>query len=63
MAARSNSRTVTGTQEVSAAPALEDLVTFVVVEPFCGLKKGTKRTVRLSPEIKVTEEKGLIKFV
>lgn len=63
MAARSNSRTVTGTQEVSAAPALEDLVTFVVVEPFCGLKKGTKRTVRLSPEIKATEEKGLIKFV
>ena len=63
MAARSNSRTVTGTQEVSAAPALDDLVTFVVVEPFCGLAKGTKRTVRLSPEIKATKEKGLIKFV
>ena len=63
MAARSNSRTVTGTQEVSAAPALDDLVTFVVMEPFCGLKKGVKRTVRLSPEIKATEEKGLIKFV
>ena len=63
MAARSNSRTVTGTSEVSAAPALDDLVTFVVVEPFCGLKKGVKRTVRLSPEIKATEEKGLIKFV
>ena len=63
MAARSNSRTVTGTSEVSAATALDDLVTFVVVEPFCGLKKGTKRTVRLSPEIKETEEKGLIKFV
>lgn len=63
MAAKSNSRTVTGTSEVSAAPALDDLVTFVVVEPFCGLKKGTKRTVRLSPEIKETEEKGLIKFV
>ena len=57
MAARSNSRTVTGTPEVSAAPALDDLVTFVVVEPFCGLKKGTKRTVRLSPEIKATKEK------
>ena len=63
MAARSNSRTVTGTSEVSAAPALDDLVTFVVVEPFCGLKRGVKRTVRLSPEIKATEEKGLIKFV
>ncbi len=63
MAAKSNSRPVTGTPEVSAAPALDDLVTFVVVEPFCGLKKGTKRTVRLSPEIKATEEKGLIKFV
>ena len=63
MAARSNSRTVTGTPEVSAAPALDDLVTFVVVEPFCGLKKGTRRTVQLSPEIKATEEKGLIKFV
>lgn len=63
MAARSNSRTVTGTQEVSAAPALDDLVTFVVMEPFCGLDKGTKRTVRLSPEIKATKEKGLIKFV
>ena len=63
MAARSNSRTVTGTQEVSAAPALDDLVTFVVVQPFCGLDKGTKRTVRLSPEIKATEESGLIKFV
>lgn len=63
MAARSNSRTVTGTQEVSAAPALDDLVTFVVVQPFCGLDKGTKRTVRLSPEIKATKEKGLIKFV
>ena len=63
MAARSNSRTVTGTPEVSAAPALDELVTFVVVEPFCGLKKGVKRTVRLSPEIKETEEKGLIKFV
>lgn len=63
MAARSNSRAVTGTSEVSAAPALDDLVTFVVVEPFCGLKKGTKRTVRLSPEIKATEEKGLIKFI
>lgn len=63
MAARPNSRTVTGTSEVSAAPALDDLVTFVVVEPFCGLKKGTRRTVRLSPEIKATEEKGLIKFV
>ena len=63
MAARSNSRTVTGTQEVSAARALDDLVTFVVVQPFCGLDKGTKRTVRLSPEIKATKEKGLIKFV
>lgn len=63
MAGKSNSRTVTGTPEVSAAPALDDLVTFVVVEPFCGLKKGTKRTVRLSPEIKATKEKGLIKFV
>ena len=63
MAARSNSRTVTGTPEVSAAPALDDLVTFVVVEPFCGLKKGTRRTVQLSPEIKATQEKGLIKFV
>lgn len=63
MAARSNSRAVTGTSAVSAAPALDDLVTFVVVEPFCGLDKGTKRTVRLSPEIKATEEKGLIKFV
>ena len=54
---------MTGTSEVSAAPALDDLVTFVVVKPFCGLEKGTKRTVRLSPEIKATEEKGLIKFV
>lgn len=63
MAARSNSRAVTGTSAVSAAPALDDLVTFVVVEPFCGLDKGTKRTVRLSPEIKATEDKGLIKFV
>ena len=63
MATRSNSRTVTGTSEVSAAPALDELVTFVVVEPFCGLEKGVKRTVRLSPEIKATEEKGLIKFV
>ena len=63
MAARSNSRTVTGTPEVPAAPALDELVTFVVVEPFCGLEKGVKRTVRLSPEIKVTAEKGLIKFV
>lgn len=63
MAARSNSRIVTGTSKVSAAPALDDLVTFVVVKPFCGLDKGTKRTVRLSPEIKATAEKGLIKFV
>ena len=63
MAAKSNSRTVTGTSAVSAAPALDDLVTFVVVKPFCGLDKGTKRTVRLSPEIKATEAKGLIKFV
>ena len=63
MAGKSNSRTVTGTSEVSAAPALGGLVTFVAVEPFCGLAKGTKRTVRLSPEIKATEEKGLIKFV
>ena len=63
MAGKSNSRTVTGAPEVSAAPALDDLVTFVVVNPFCGLEKGTKRTVRLSPEIKATEEKGLIKFV
>ena len=63
MAGKSNSRTVTGTSEVYAAPALDDLVTFVVIQPFCGLEKGTKRTVRLSPEIKATEEKGLIKFV
>ena len=63
MAARSNSRTVTGTSEVSAAPALDDLVTFVVIKPFCGLENGAKRTVRLSPEIKATEEKGLIKFI
>ena len=63
MAGKSNSRTVTGTSEVSAAPALDDLVTFVVVKPFCGLEKGAKRTVRLSPEIKATEEKGLIKFI
>lgn len=63
MAGKSNSRTETGTSEVSAAPALDDLVTFVVVEPFCGLKKGTRRTVQLSPEIRATEEKGLIKFV
>ena len=63
MAGKSNSRTVTSSSELSAAPSLDDLVTFVVIKPFCGLEKGTKRTVRFSPEIKATEEKGLIKFV
>ena len=63
MAGKSNSRTVTGTSEVSAAPALDDLVTFVVVKPFCGLEKGTTRRVRLYPEIRATEEQGRSKFI